>query len=74
MKKARMSKSTDIFNILRLTTSFNDTAKLKANILPQRALKKLSEYEKTGLTPFEILQMKETISNLQKRLKQLEDW
>lgn len=74
MRKTRMTKSAELFNVLRLTTSFSDTAILKPNILSKRALKKLSEYENTGLTALEILQMKETVLNLQNRLKKLEDW
>lgn len=74
MKKSRMTTKAEIFNVLRLTTSFGKTAKLKPNILPERALKRLKEYENTRLNPAEILQMKETILNLQKRIKQLEDW
>lgn len=67
-------KKDNIFDILRVTTGFANETRLKPNILPKRALKRLKEYEDTGLTPSEILLMKETIANLQKKIKKSEDW
>ena len=68
-------KTSKIFQILRLTTVSTDmTAKIKNNVLPQRALNRLKQYEDTGLSPSEIINLIETNKNLEKRIKKLEGW
>ena len=68
-------KTSKIFQILRLTTVSTDmTAKIKNNVLPQRAINRLKQYEDTGLSPSEIINLIETNKNLEKRIKKLEGW
>ncbi|MEA5083266.1 MAG: hypothetical protein VB018_03835 [Lachnospiraceae bacterium] len=40
----------------------------------ERAIATLYEYESTGLTPWQIGDLQETINNQLQRIKKLEDW
>lgn len=58
----------------RLTKVRGGKAVLKNQLHIERAVGLLCEYENTGLTPSEIQNLKETVFNLQKRIRKLEDW
>jgi len=52
----------------------NRIPELKNKLHIERAINLLYNYENTGLSPMQILDLQETIYNLQQRVKKLEDW
>lgn len=62
-------------NFKRITKLSSDSVPvLKNKMQIERAVSLLFAYENTGYTPSEIMELKETIYNLQQRVKKLEDW
>jgi len=47
---------------------------LKQNIGVVRAAKKLFDYEETGLSPYEVMQLIEREKNLTEKVKKMQDW
>lgn len=57
-------------------TEINQNGKivLKGKTTVAAVVKKLHDYEETGLLPYEIYNLIERTRNLEKRIKKLEDW
>lgn len=47
---------------------------LKQNVTVNQAAKKLYDYEQTGLSPHEVVNLVEQVQNLTRRVKKYESW
>lgn len=47
---------------------------LRQNVGVVRATKKLFDYEETGLSPYEVIQLMEREKNLTEKVKKMQDW
>lgn len=75
-KQEKIRKSQKQRKRTRLTEISTGSGKpvLRQNVGVVRAAKKLYEYEETGLTPTEILNLIERERSLTERLKKIQDW
>lgn len=65
-RKKKVTKLTEI--------NHNGKTVLKGKTTVAAAIKKLHDYEETGLLPYEIHNLMERTCNLEKRIKKLESW